>query len=57
MTRGDGTTGDDVTLLVRALADGIPDAIDVEGRVEVRGELVMLRSTFAAYNARIPTSR
>jgi DNA ligase (NAD+) len=51
ITRGDGTTGDDVTFLVRALADGVPDAIDTGGRVEVRGELVMLRSTFAAYNA------
>ena len=25
ITRGDGTTGDDVTVLVRALADGVPD--------------------------------
>ena len=54
VTRGDGTTGDDVTRLVRALADGVPDAIGAEGRVEVRGELVMLRSTFAAYNAAHP---
>src|SRR5918995_1893504 len=49
VTRGDGTTGDDVTVLVRALADGVPDRIDAGGRVEVRGEAVMLRSTFAAY--------
>src|SRR5215208_3453139 len=54
ITRGDGTTGDDVTLLVRALADGVPDAIEAGGRTEVRGELVMLRSTFAAYNAAHP---
>ena len=54
VTRGDGTTGDDVTVLIRALADGVPDAIDAEGRVEVRGEAVMLRSTFAAYNAAHP---
>ena len=54
VTRGDGTTGDDVTVLVRALADGVPDAIGADGRVEVRGELVMLRSTFAAYNAAHP---
>ena len=54
ITRGDGTTGDDVTPLVRALASGVPDAIESEGRVEVRGELVMLRSTFAAYNAEHP---
>jgi DNA ligase (NAD+) len=51
ITRGDGTTGDDVTPLVRALVDGIPDRLDVPGRIEVRGEAVMLRSTFAAYNA------
>ena len=54
VTRGDGTTGDDVTALVRALSDGVPDALDADGRVEVRGELVMLRSTFAAYNAAHP---
>jgi DNA ligase (NAD+) len=54
VTRGDGTTGDDVTFLVRALADGIPHQLDADGRVEVRGELVMLRSTFAAYNAEHP---
>src|ERR671911_512494 len=54
VTRGDGRTGDDVTVLVRALADGVPDAIDAAGRVEVRGEAVMLRSTFASYNAAHP---
>jgi DNA ligase (NAD+) len=51
VTRGDGTTGEDVTVLVRAMTDGIPPRVDVSGRVEVRGEAVMLRSTFAAYNA------
>src|ERR671911_1328320 len=54
VTRGDGTTGEDVTVLTRALADGVPSTIDAQGRVEVRGELVMLRSTFAAYNAAHP---
>ena len=54
ITRGDGTTGDDVTPLVRAMASGIPDRIDADGTTEVRGELVMLRSTFAAYNAEHP---
>ena len=54
VTRGDGTTGENVTVLVRALADGVPSTIDAQGRVEVRGELVMLRSTFAAYNAAHP---
>ncbi|AHH17423.1 DNA ligase 1 [Nocardia nova SH22a] len=54
VTRGDGTTGDDVTMLVRALVDGVPDRIEVPGRVEIRGEAVMLRSTFAAYNTAHP---
>ncbi len=54
VTRGDGTTGDDVTKLVRALTDGVPDRVDAPGRVEVRGEAVMLRSTFAAYNTAHP---
>ncbi len=54
VTRGDGTTGDDVTMLVRALVDGVPDRIELPGRVEVRGEAVMLRSTFTAYNAAHP---
>jgi DNA ligase (NAD+) len=54
VTRGDGTTGDDVTVLARALLDGLPPTLDAPGRVEVRGEAVMLRSTFAAYNAAHP---
>ncbi|MGV9613658.1 NAD-dependent DNA ligase LigA [Nocardia xishanensis] len=54
VTRGDGTTGDDVTVLVRALVDGVPERIDLPGRVEVRGEAVMLRSTFLAYNTAHP---
>jgi DNA ligase (NAD+) len=54
ITRGDGTTGDDVTPLVRALADGVPAKLDVPGRIEVRGEAVMLRSTFTAYNVAHP---
>ncbi|WP_458686319.1 NAD-dependent DNA ligase LigA [Nocardia tengchongensis] len=54
VTRGDGTTGDDVTPLVRALVDGVPDRVELSGRVEVRGEAVMLRSTFAAYNTAHP---
>ncbi|WP_020667643.1 NAD-dependent DNA ligase LigA [Amycolatopsis nigrescens] len=54
ITRGDGTTGDDVTMLVRVLADGIPERVGAAGRVEVRGEAVMLRSTFAAYNTEHP---
>ncbi|GAB4590174.1 NAD-dependent DNA ligase LigA [Nocardia sp. IFM 10818] len=54
VTRGDGTTGDDVTPLVRALVDGVPARIEAIERVEVRGEAVMLRSTFSAYNTAHP---
>jgi DNA ligase (NAD+) len=54
ITRGDGTTGDDVTMLVKALTDGIPERVGAKGRVEVRGEAVMLRSTFTAYNVAHP---
>ncbi|HEX2105435.1 MAG TPA: NAD-dependent DNA ligase LigA [Solirubrobacteraceae bacterium] len=53
-TRGDGTTGEDVTPIARELLDGVPDRIGRDGRIEVRGEAVMLRSTFAAYNAAHP---
>lgn len=53
-TRGDGTTGEDVTPLVRALADGVPEGVDAPGDIEVRGELLMLRSTFEAYNKAHP---
>ena len=30
VTRGDGTTGEDVTTLVKAIADGIPRSVDVD---------------------------
>jgi DNA ligase (NAD+) len=53
-TRGDGTTGEDVTPIVDKLLDGVPGRVPREGRIEVRGEAVMLRSTFAAYNAAHP---
>jgi DNA ligase (NAD+) len=53
-TRGDGTIGEDVTPLVRVIVDGIPERLPTEGRVEVRGELLMLRSTFTAYNEAHP---
>jgi DNA ligase (NAD+) len=53
-TRGDGTTGDDVTPTARVALDGIPATVPVDESLEVRGEAVMLRSTFAAYNAAHP---
>ena len=53
-TRGDGTTGEDVTPIARVALDGVPEEIPSTARIEIRGEAVMLRSTFAAYNAAHP---
>ncbi|MDW5594716.1 NAD-dependent DNA ligase LigA [Conexibacter stalactiti] len=49
-TRGDGRDGERVTEKVRHVVLGLPLSIDAPGRVEVRGEAVMLRSVFDAYN-------
>ncbi len=51
-TRGDGTTGEDVTANVRTVRD-VPlrlTGADVPARVEVRGELYLARSRFEALN-------
>lgn len=50
-TRGDGTTGEDVTANARTVR-GIPLRLHepVPGLIEVRGEVVMLRETFEALN-------
>ena len=54
-TRGDGTTGEDVTGAARWAVPNLPRALPGStGRVEVRGEAVMLTSVFAAYNAAHP---
>ena len=54
-TRGDGTTGEDVTHATRHVVTNLPRTLDgVSGRAEVRGEAVMLGSVFAAYNAGHP---
>jgi DNA ligase (NAD+) len=51
-TRGDGSTGEDVTANVRTLAD-VPQRIATEmAVVEVRGEVYMTRADFAVLNAR-----
>jgi len=51
-TRGDGTTGENVTANARTIAD-IPDRLDGAPDVlEVRGEVYMLHADFAALNDR-----
>lgn len=48
-TRGDGTTGEDVSLNVRTIRS-IPLAIDFPDHLEVRGEVVMRKSVFEQLN-------
>ena len=49
-TRGDGTTGEDVTAGIRTI-DDIPHTIPIGGTVEVRGEVYLRRSRLDAVNA------
>lgn len=53
-TRGDGTTGENVTANIRTL-DEVPDELpaDAPDVVEVRGEVYMRRDDFMALNAQI----
>ena len=48
-TRGDGTTGEDVTAGILTIED-IPQQIDAPGTVEVRGEVYLRRSQLARIN-------
>ncbi|HWI72387.1 MAG TPA: NAD-dependent DNA ligase LigA [Baekduia sp.] len=49
-TRGTGAIGELVTDKARHVIPALPDKIDEQGRVEVRGEALMPRSTWQAYN-------
>jgi DNA ligase (NAD+) len=53
-TRGDGRDGERVTDKARIVVLGLPDHVALAGRVEVRGEAVMLQSVWAAYNETHP---
>ena len=48
-TRGDGTTGEDITSNLRTI-HSLPLKIDTQGTLEVRGEAFMPRSSFLALN-------
>ncbi len=55
-TRGDGTTGENVTANIRTIGD-IPNALkDAPEVLEVRGEVYMAREDFMALNARMAES-
>lgn len=55
-TRGNGDTGDDVTAHAR-LMPTIPNEIPLNGRVEVRGEVVMPFAAFNKWNDEHPNDR
>ncbi len=59
VTRGDGETGENVTANVRTirnvplrLSTAVPDVRAIPDLLDVRGEVIMLRSEFAAMNRR-----
>lgn len=49
LTRGDGTTGEDVTHNVLTIED-IPQTINFKGKLEVRGEVYLRKSVFEELN-------
>lgn len=53
-TRGTGAVGELVTDKVRHVVPDLPTSVALGGRVELRGEAVMQRSTWTAYNEAHP---
>jgi DNA ligase (NAD+) len=53
-TRGTGAIGELVTEKVRHVVPDLPHEVAVDGRVELRGEALMFRSTWQAYNEAHP---
>ncbi|WP_354698767.1 DNA ligase [Paraconexibacter sp. AEG42_29] len=53
-TRGTGDVGELVTDKVRHVIPDLPHTVTGDGRIEVRGEAVMLRSIWTAYNEAHP---
>ncbi|MBQ8991872.1 NAD-dependent DNA ligase LigA [Candidatus Saccharibacteria bacterium] len=51
VTRGDGLVGEDVTMNVRTI-ENVPLRIPAEGKVEVRGEIVIFKKEFEELNER-----
>src|SRR4030095_11329471 len=49
-TRGDGTTGEDVTANLRTIK-AVPDRISARASLDVRGEVFMPKAEFARINA------
>lgn len=55
-TRGDGSIGEDVTMNIRTIKS-IPQVIDINDRIQVRGEVFMPRKSFNTYNDNIIESK
>jgi DNA ligase (NAD+) len=49
-TRGDGETGEDITVNVRTIR-GVPLAIAHQGKLTLRGEIIIYRKDLATFNA------
>lgn len=52
-TRGDGEVGEDITLNVLEI-DNIPKTINYKEKIEIRGEVVILKDDFEKINEKEP---